>query len=949
MRFSANAVNRTATSDPVIALAEAQTLLLQSSNARLDTEIAAVLKMIAQAHDADRAFLFMIKDMMFVENTHQWVAQGIKPVQEDLKVTPYYAGAMFWDAFRRDGMLALADTSTVPAGSEMHNVLVQQDIKSMIAAPLWSADDISGFVGLDFCREAREFDACDCALIRSLAASLSAALKHRQQVRHQARLETDLQAALDRISSMVRALPELLLETDRHGVVVGFHQSPPLILALAPEEVIGRPPEQFLPPHVAAISRKAMAQVDASGWSETLSYSINIDGRAKRFALHATRRGASGSRRSQGYLFVVRDVTESYEQTHHLPLLGRMADLSSNLIMLTDERQRVTRMNPAAIARTGISLDAALGRDPVDLLRLDTSDSGAADDLRHKLKKFDQFKQDVAATSWTGLPYWIDLNMQSLTNAEGEVQGYMIVASDVSLHKLAEARALRERISTMDLSDDGIAITQPDGHIAYMNSTMRRVMCVSADTPIQTLTWHDINPQPLRDQFAKILPELYSQGQWNGEVAFPQQNAADRYFDMSIWVQSDGAFLTIAREITARKASEKNNALLREQLHIAQSRQQIAQLAGGLAHDIYNFMAVIMHTIEAMKQDLGHTNHESLARIESASAQVLSLLKNMSKLSRREAQRSVRDIRPIVKQSTDLLRPSLGGDAELTLTMPDDPINILCDQTELMQVLINLMINARDALPLGTCPRAQISVHVHRLEAPEDNFPLDVGTFSPEHRYTLLEVCDTGIGLSTELKKTMFDPYFSTKGKHGTGLGMSIVSAILLSNKAALRVQSEPGEGTRVQVFWPIASEASAPELVAAGVEETPSLVGLNVLLAGDNETALAEMSKLLSSAGAEVASCATPQEAIAAVRDDPGNWNVIVVKANTATPTVDAWAKSFRQAELSIPVILTAAEGSLHFATPSAQNENDIVLHRADAASVLETLSHYTKLRTTH
>ncbi|WP_142079803.1 hypothetical protein [Roseinatronobacter monicus] len=88
MGFSANAANRTATSDPVIALAEAQTLLLQSSNARLDAEIVAVLKMIAQAHDADRAYLFMIKDMMFVENTHEWVAHGTKPVQEDLKVTP---------------------------------------------------------------------------------------------------------------------------------------------------------------------------------------------------------------------------------------------------------------------------------------------------------------------------------------------------------------------------------------------------------------------------------------------------------------------------------------------------------------------------------------------------------------------------------------------------------------------------------------------------------------------------------------------------------------------------------------------------------------------------------------------------------------------------------------------------------------------------------------------
>lgn len=949
MGFDAMQESSSTTSDPTLVLADVQTLLHHSSEDRLDEDIVTALRIVAQAQDADRGFLFMIKDTVFVQNTHEWVAPGIKPVQKELKETSYHAGEIFWDAFRGEGILALTDISSFPAGSEMHKVLVQQEIKSVLAAPLWNEGEISGFVGFDFCRTPRTFDARDSAFMRSIAASLSSALKVRELTQQRNHLETDLHAAKDRISSMVRALPELLLETDCYGVVIGFHQSPPLTLALSPEEVIGRAPEQFLPAHVAAIARKAMAQVDASGWSETLSYSINIDGRAKRFALHATRRGTSDPRRAQGYLFVVRDVTESYEQTHHLRLLARAADHSSNLIMLTDEGQRVTWMNPAAIARTGFSMDAAMGHHPADILRQSPLDSGTANDLRLKLEQLDHSRQEVLATSCTGLPYWLDLQVQSLRHADGGIQGYMLVASDISVHKLAEARALREQISVMDLSDDSIAITQPDGHIAFMNSALRRAMNIAADTDVTTLTWHDINPDSVKEQYAEILPELYAKGHWNGEMIYPHYNAAERYFDVSIWVQSDGTFLSISRDITDRKASEKNNALLREQLHIAQSRQQIAHLAGGLAHDIFNYLAVITHTIEIMKEDAGRSDDESLTRMEYATAQVLSLVKNMGKLSRRETLREIMDIRPIVKQSTDLLRPSLGGEAVLSLSMPAEPVCISCDPTELMQALINLMINARDALRPEEGTRPQISVQVRSLVSTEKFFPVDLGTISHDLAYAIIEIRDTGIGLSNELKQKMFDPYFTTKGDNGTGLGMSIIAGILLSNQAALRIESEPGEGTCAQVFWPIAAEPSTVETKKLASEHITSLLGLNVLLAGDDESALAEMSKLLSHAGAEVASCACPEEAISAVADDPGNWDVIVANINNETTSVDTWAESLQRMETDCPVILTVADKLLHFATCFTQNEKSTILYRADMASVLETLSHHVRPRMTH
>lgn len=922
------------------ALSDAQSLLQQSSPKRLDADIRKVLRMIGKAHGADRAFLFQIKDMVFVENTHEWVAPGIKSVQGDLKETPYYAGEVFWAAFRQEGALLLSDISSIPAGSEMHKMLVQQEIKSVIAAPLWRAGDIVGFVGLDYCHAARIFRPFDRAIMRSLAASLGAALECRCLSKQRDQLTSELETAKDRISAMVKALPELLLETDEQGVVIGFHQSPPLTLTLNPSEVIGQPPEGFLPPHVAAIARMAMAQVDASGWSETHGYSILIDDVPKRFALHATSRGRADSARSRGYLFIIRDVTDSYQQTKHIHLLARVAELSSNLIMLTDEKRRITWMNPAAVARTGYALDTAIGLLPSEVFRLNEAADSTMEEVRDKIDLFGQFRKDVPAISSTGLPYWIDLNIQPLRDSDGSIQGYMVVASDVSLHKLAQARALRERTHTMNLSDDAIAISQPDGHFTYANPAIRRILNIPSDIKIETLTWYEVSPDSVNERFASILPELFANGQWSGEISFPQEDAPDRFFDLSIWVQDDGSFLSIARETTTRKAVEKHNALLREQLHIAQSRQQISKLASGLAHDIFNLMAVILHAVEGLKPQADPVAQLSLDRMETATTQVLSLAQNMSKLGARNIQRGVMDIRPIVKQATDLLRPSLGGDAELIVNMPPEPIDISCDRTELMQALLNLMINARDALCDQTAG-AQINVQIQQSEPSFENFSVDVGTISAGKRYAVVEVCDTGTGLSEDLKSKMFDIYFTTKGENGTGLGMSIVSGILLGNQAALRIYSEPGTGTCMQVFWPVWEPVDAPPEIRGD-----SLSGLNVLLVDHEEGNLVEMSRILSDTGAEVVSCVGLDDMLEALADDPGIWDVIVANADTIATPIDTLTMRLNHANVSIPVVLTTVDKQLHSAMKNVQNAWMTVLQRPVATSVLVAALNHAKLR---
>jgi PAS domain-containing protein len=301
------------TDDPALALADVQSLLQRSHPARLNADIKTALRIFGQVSGADRAIVFQIKDILSVQNTHEWCTPGIKPIQAELKDTQYDTDDIFWSAFRRAGILVLNSVASVPADADIHLMLEQQEIKSLIAAPIWSADEITGFVRLDYCQRSMFFTPRDIGAIRSLAASLGAALERRSTNIQLTRLGAALQTAKDKISALVTALPELLIETDKDGFVISFHQSTTQSLALIPQDVLGLPPEAFLPTNAARVARKAMAQAAAIGWSQKIGYTIELEGQTHKFMLHTTARGQANSPQPQGYLLVIRDMASNPE------------------------------------------------------------------------------------------------------------------------------------------------------------------------------------------------------------------------------------------------------------------------------------------------------------------------------------------------------------------------------------------------------------------------------------------------------------------------------------------------------------------------------------------------------------------------------------------------------------------------------------------------------------
>ncbi len=904
------------TADYIVAgYAAAQMGLQRAISNGTALDINTALAQIGMASGADRAYLFRVQDLIFIHNTHEWCRPGISAMQGELQQVPISVGEAFWTGFALDNLFILEDVVAMAFGSELRQALMAQNIRSLLAAPLWQDGEVRGFVGLDYVTAKHRFTPREKALLQGFAATLDAALHSHEHRRMRHRLQADLQSARDRIAAMVTAIPELLVETDDHGVVIGFNQSEPLTFALSPEEVIGQPLEAFLPTHAAWISRKAIAEARQNGWSNRFDYTLQIDGQPKRFTLHVTASGTSPGGGRTGYLFVVRDITESFWQDTRIRQLGRAAELSTNLIMLTDAGRRITWMNPATVSRSGVSLDAAIGQLPSDILRYGKGNPAQVESLCALLEQGQDVLEEVQAFDSRDIPYWLNLNVQALRDRDGVTHGFMVIGNDVTAQKLAEVRALRDRQMAMDASRDGIAISQPDGQLSYINPKFREFLGLPAEA--KPAFWHDIDQNGVNPDLVTILPELYASGHWTSEVCLQTTAARERYFDVSMSVQDDGSFLTIAREITDRKAAEEQQARLREQLQIAQSRQLVAQLAGGLAHDVANVLAVIAQSLEMLKPVSTPPANQHLERIEAAAGQAQALVGNLTRLGQRSAPKTKFDFGQIIGQAADLFRPGLQRQIGLTVDLPQDPVIVAGDTTSAMQVMLNLMLNARDALVLKDTPAPTITVTLRMANAAELLAPVDLGVLIEGQPYALVEICDTGMGIAPEIQQHILEPYFTTKGTQGAGLGLTIVADILEAHQGALRMHSEPGIGTNFTVFWPVGT-AHLNAIEEKG-DTGRSLEGMQVLLVDNDEAMLIALTEKLTRAGAEPVSCNDSLEALDAVRADPQSWHAVVTDHDMTSMTGSELATRLNAVHPDLPVIMVTGAKKLPSTTNSA------------------------------
>lgn len=302
---------------------------------------------------------------------------------------------------------------------------------------------------------------------------------------------------------------------------------------------------------------------------------------------------------------------------------------------------------------------------------------------------------------------------------------------------------------------------------------------------------------------------------------------------------------------------------LEEQLRQAQKMEAIGQLAGGIAHDFNNILTVIIGYCGVLRLT-GGSRPENLYEVEQindAAERAVRLTRSLLAFSRKEVMHPVdHDLNQIVLHVEKLLHRVIGEDITLKSRLSEEPLVGKVDQAEIEQVLINLVTNARDAMPKG----GVITIETRPLEM--DHSFVQAHGFGSPGPYAVLSVSDTGVGMNETTRKRIFEPFFTTKevGK-GTGLGMSIVYGIIKQHQGFINVFSEPGAGTSYRIFLPLNKDDYSPfEEPSLSVVPLGNPRSETILVVEDEVSVQGVVERILSSCGFEVILASDGEDGVA-------------------------------------------------------------------------------------
>jgi PAS domain S-box-containing protein len=286
--------------------------------------------------------------------------------------------------------------------------------------------------------------------------------------------------------------------------------------------------------------------------------------------------------------------------------------------------------------------------------------------------------------------------------------------------------------------------------------------------------------------------------------------------------------ITALRDMTERRALE-------DQFRQAQKMEAVGRLAGGVAHDFNNLLTVILSYTDMMIEGVSPKDPraEDLSEIRKAAVAAASLTRQLLAFSRQQViEPRLVNLNDVVQSSEKMLRRLIGEDIEVQTTLSPAPLTVMIDPGQLEQVMMNLAVNARDAMPTGgklTLETADVTLDA---EYARDHWPVTPGHFA------MLAMSDIGSGMDELTRSRMFEPFFTTKGAgQGTGLGLATVYGIVKQSNGFIYVYSEPGKGTSFKIYFPLLDQAPDQYVTRPDSEATPS--GTETILLAEDATAV--------------------------------------------------------------------------------------------------------------
>jgi len=692
--------------------------------------------------------------------------------------------------------------------------------------------------------------------------------------------EQALHVLQERNAAVLRASLDAIVTMDHEGKVVDFNAAAESLFGYSQAEVVGKEMSQLIiPPRMRERHRQGLAHFLATGEGPVLNKRLEMpacraDGNEFLCELAITPIEGEGKPLFTGFM---RDITEQKALQDDRARLAAIVEFSIYAIVSKTVDGIIISWNHGAERLYGYSAKEVIGQ-PISILF-------APDHYQEYVQIMKTVKKGISIPSYDtvrrrkdGTELNVSVGISLITNRQGEI----VEASTIS-HDITEKKSSEEQMRLLlESTGEGIYGIDKQGRCTFVNRAAATMLGYAPAEIIgqdmHTLIHHhrpDGSPYPVEQ--CPIYRPLRNQ-------AGVLDQTGVRVHDEVLW-RKDGT--SFAAEYSSFPIMKKENIqgavvtfqditqtnLLEEQFRQAQKMEAVGRLAGGVAHDFNNLLTIISGYSEILLAALppGDSTRGLLTEIKKAGVRAASLTRQLLAFSRKQIlEHEVLDLNGVVADSEEMFRRLVGEDIDLVTVLDPALGNVKTDRGQIEQVLMNLVINARDAMPKG----GKITIETTHVVLDE--------TYCRSHaevkpgRYIMLALSDNGCGMDEQTKARIFEPFFTTKepGK-GTGLGLAMIHGFIKQSGGHVSVYSEPGVGSTFKIYLPEVDAVRSLEKPRPGIEMPRG--DETILLAEDEAGVRALTRHVLQICGYTVLDAANGGEAIRLAEKHQGSIHLLL------------------------------------------------------------------------
>ncbi|MBA3853124.1 MAG: hybrid sensor histidine kinase/response regulator [Gemmatimonas sp.] len=592
--------------------------------------------------------------------------------------------------------------------------------------------------------------------------------------------------------------------------------------------------------------------------------------------------------RIQGAFQDVTEMRRAQRERRDLALrLQQTLESISDAVLMLDRDWRVVYVNPMGEQLLQRRREALLGRnvweefpEAVGSTFQREYERAVRERVRVQLVEF-----------FSPLHSWFDVTAYPMED------GLVIYFRDVTARRESERR-LAQQATMLDKAQDAILVRGLDDTILYWNKSAERLYGWAAEEAVGRNAHELVNDNST--EYLQAKQELLQRGEWTGTLRQVARGGR-RVVTECRWtlVRNDAgepeSVLAINTDVTDRRDLE-------QQFLRAQRLESIGTLAGGIAHDLNNVLAPVMMSLDLLRDLAGPPGHELVESLRSSVGRGADLVRQVLTFARGLDGRKERvDVRTVVREIETVLRDTFPKRIAIAVELPETATCVMGDPTQLHQVLMNLAVNARDAMAKG----GELRISVTREDL---SGPAAVQLRLAPGRYVRIAVADQGSGIAPDHQEIIFEPFFTTKDVgHGTGLGLSTVQSIVRGHDGAIHLESELGKGSVFTCWFPWVGQEDEQPSAPNAARRLPRGDGELILVVDDEPSIRTVAERILTRHGYRVVTAANGHEALVVYREKREELDAIIT--DVAMPGMDGpeLIAALRAEGVSVPIIVAS------------------------------------------